>query len=44
MVVWMVGFLIGTATHVLDLLAGGYGTYAEFPTVVRLFLGQPHRP
>lgn len=37
LVVWIVGFLIGTATHVLDLLAGGFDTYAEFPTAVRLF-------
>lgn len=37
LVVWIVGFLIGTATHVFDLLAGGIDTYAEFPTAVRLF-------
>ena len=37
LVVWIVGFLIGTTTHVLDLVAGGLETYAEFPTALRLF-------
>ncbi|WP_345215563.1 hypothetical protein [Georgenia halophila] len=37
MVVWIVGFLIGTTTHILDLVAGGLGTYAEVPTPLRLF-------
>lgn len=35
--VWIAGFLIGTTTHVLDLMAGGLETYAEFPTALRLF-------
>lgn len=36
-VVWVTGFLIGTTTHVLDLIAGGMGTYGSFPTGLRLF-------
>ncbi|WP_154794557.1 hypothetical protein [Occultella kanbiaonis] len=35
--VWIVGFLIGTGTHVADLVAGGTGAYEGFPTGVRLF-------
>lgn len=37
LVVWIVGFLIGTVTHVLDLVAGGWDTYAEYPLALRLF-------
>lgn len=37
LVVWVIGFLIGTTTHILDLAAGGFETYAEFPTFLRLF-------
>lgn len=37
LVVWITGFLIGTVTHVLDLIAGGGDTYAEFPLPLRLF-------
>lgn len=35
--VWIIGFLIGTSTHVADLLVGGTGAYEGFPPVVRLF-------
>lgn len=35
--VWIVGFLIGTISHILDLAAGGLQTYAEFPAALRLF-------
>lgn len=35
--VWIIGFLIGTTSHVVDLAAGGLETYAEFPTVLRVF-------
>lgn len=34
---WVIGFLIGTTTHIADLVAGGLQTYAEFPTPLRLF-------
>lgn len=34
---WIIGFLIGTTTHVLDLVDGGLDTYAQFPTALRLF-------
>ena len=37
LVVWIAGFLIGTTTHILDLVAGGFGTYAGFPSALRLF-------
>lgn len=37
LVVWIAGFLIGTASHVLDLIAGGADTYGEFPTALRVF-------
>lgn len=36
-VVWIAGFLIGTTSHVLDLIAGGADTYGEFPLVLRMF-------
>ena len=35
--IWIVGFLVGTTSHVLDLAAGGLQTYAGFPTAFRLF-------
>ena len=35
--IWIVGFLVGTTSHVLDLAAGGLQTYAGFPTALRLF-------
>ena len=37
LVVWIAGFLVGTTTHVLDLVAGLSETYAAFPKVLRLF-------
>ncbi len=37
LILWVIGFLIGTATHILDLVEGGFETYAEFPTALRLF-------
>lgn len=37
LVVWITGFLIGTASHVLDLIAGGADTYSEFPPTLRVF-------
>jgi hypothetical protein len=37
LVVWILGFLVGTTTHILDLAAGGVETYAGFPAGVRLF-------
>ncbi|MFT3888035.1 MAG: hypothetical protein QM713_07735 [Arachnia sp.] len=36
---WIVGFVVGTASHVLDVLAGGLSTYGEFPTPLRVFWG-----
>lgn len=36
-VVWIAGFLVGTASHVLDLIAGGADTYGQFPTALRVF-------
>ncbi|WP_159500715.1 hypothetical protein [Microbacterium sp. 18062] len=37
LVIWIAGFLSGTASHVLDLIAGGADTYGEFPTALRVF-------
>ncbi|PJJ63686.1 hypothetical protein [Compostimonas suwonensis] len=37
LVVWIAGFLIGMASHVLDLIAGGADTYAGFPPALRVF-------
>jgi hypothetical protein len=34
---WMAGFLIGTTTHVVDLVLGGAEVYAGFPDGARLF-------
>lgn len=36
-VLWIIGFLIGTSTHVADIVIGGINTYAEFPVALRLF-------
>ena len=36
-VVWIAGFLIGTTTHVFDLIIGGADTYMAFPIGVRVF-------
>lgn len=35
--VWIAGFLIGTVSHVLELVAGGVDTYGEFPSPLRVF-------
>lgn len=35
--IWIAGFLIGAASHVLDLIAGGADTYGEFPLALRAF-------
>ena len=37
LVVWILGFLVGTTTHIMDLVAGGVEPYAGFPAGVRLF-------
>ncbi|AXE39598.1 hypothetical protein [Acidipropionibacterium virtanenii] len=37
LVIWIAGFLVGTASHVLDLVAGGLNTYAQFPTGLRIY-------
>ncbi|MFD6133786.1 hypothetical protein, partial [Isoptericola sp. NPDC060257] len=34
---WMAGFLVGTTTHVVDLVLGGADVYAGFPAGVRAF-------
>ncbi len=34
---WIVGYLVGTTTHVTDLILGGVDTYSDFPMPVRLF-------
>jgi hypothetical protein len=36
-IVWIVGYLIGTSTHVADLVLGGADTYAGFPDPLRGF-------
>jgi hypothetical protein len=36
-VIWILGFLIGTTTHVIDLVSGGLDTYAGFPTPLRAY-------
>ncbi|MCD2442825.1 hypothetical protein LQ757_11125 [Agromyces sp. SYSU K20354] len=36
-VLWIVGYLIGTSTHVAELVAGGAQTYAGFPMGLRVF-------
>ena len=35
--VWIAGFVIGTTTHVFDLVIGGANTYEPFPTALRVF-------
>lgn len=35
--VWIAGFLVGTTTHIADLVVGGTGAYEGFPLGVRLF-------
>ena len=34
---WIVGFLVGTTTHTIDLLAGGLDVYAGYPDGIRLY-------
>lgn len=34
---WVLGYLVGTATHVVDLALGSREVYAGFPTAVRAF-------
>lgn len=36
-VIWVIGFLVGTTTHTVDLIIGGLNTYSGFPLGVRLF-------
>ncbi|MFJ2370627.1 hypothetical protein [Microbacterium sp. NPDC087665] len=36
-VMWVIGFLVGTTTHTVDLIVGGLNTYSGFPLGVRLF-------
>jgi len=36
-IVWVVGYLIGTTTHVADIVHGGVNTYDGFPTALRVF-------
>ncbi|TAJ47314.1 MAG: hypothetical protein EPO52_12505 [Herbiconiux sp.] len=36
-VVWVLGFLVGTTTHTVDLIVGGLNAYSDFPLGVRLF-------
>lgn len=35
--VWVLGYLVGTTTHVVDLVLGGGEPYAGFPAAVRVF-------
>ena len=35
--VWIAGFLVGTTTHIIDLVSGGMNTYGEFPVPLRVF-------
>jgi hypothetical protein len=37
LIVWIGGFLVGTTTHVLDLVGGGLDTYAGFPAALRWY-------
>jgi hypothetical protein len=34
---WVIGFLVGTTTHLTDLIVGGVDAYSAFPPGVRLF-------
>ena len=34
---WILGYLIGTSTHLIDLVLGGTQVYAAFPLELRLF-------
>ncbi|WP_411699816.1 hypothetical protein [Conyzicola sp.] len=35
--VWIAGFVIGTTTHVADLVVGGVEVYAGYPDAARVF-------
>jgi hypothetical protein len=35
--IWIAGFLVGTTTHIADLVLGGSDVYAGYPDAVRLF-------
>lgn len=35
--IWIVGFLVGTTTHVIDLVVGAADVYAGFPGGVRAY-------
>ena len=38
LVVWAIGFAVGTRAHVVDLVRGGLGVYASFgPVVLQVF-------
>ncbi len=36
-VIWLIGFLVGTTTHMTDVIVGGVNVYSGFPPGVRLF-------
>lgn len=36
-VLWSAGFLVGTTTHVIDIVVGGVDVYSGSPTPVRVF-------
>jgi len=36
-ILWVAGFVVGTTTHVIDLVTGGTNVYAGFPDGVRVF-------
>lgn len=35
--IWAIGFIVGTTTHTIDLVTGGFNVYAGFPEPVRWF-------
>lgn len=35
--VWIAGFLVGTVSHIADLISGGLDTYEQFPAPLRVF-------
>lgn len=37
LIAWIAGFLVGTTTHTLDLVLGGFDAYAGFPPALRIF-------
>ena len=36
-VLWILGYLVGTTSHIVDIALGGLDVYGEFPLGVRLF-------